>query len=412
VRFHEARLENGLQIVAEANDESHALAVGFFVRTGSRDESDEVAGVSHFLEHMVFKGTPSRSAEDVNRQFDEMGAQYNAQTSEETTIYYAAVLPEHQHDVVSLWADVLRPSLREDDFTMEKKVIIEEIRMYDDQPPFGADEQCRAMFFGQHPLSRSVLGTIQSITDLSAEQMRGYFEDRYAPENITLVAAGRVDFPALVATARKACGNWKSRPARRQTPHALPQSVFRAVAKPEATQQYLLRMAAGPAADDDRRHAAKLLGTILGDDSGSRMFWELVQPGLAEFAGVSHYEYEGAGAFYTYMSCEPDDIQANVQRVQEIYRAVERDGITAEELEQARSKLISRVVLGSERTRSRMFNVGGNWMYRREYRTVRQHLDDLAAVTVHDVNQLLADFPLSQGATIVIGPASDIKPPQ
>lgn len=411
MRFHEARLDNGLQIVAESNDESHALAVGFFVRTGSRDESDEVAGVSHFLEHMVFKGTPSRSADDVNRQFDEMGAQYNAQTSEETTIYYAAVLPEYQHDVVSLWADVLRPSLREEDFTMEKKVIIEEIRMYDDQPPFGADERCRALFFGKHPLSRSVLGTVESIAELSAEQMRGYFEDRYAPENITLVAAGRVDFPALVATAKQVCGQWKARSARRHTSPALPQASFTAVEKPQAMQQYLLHMTAGPAADDQRRHAAKLLSTILGDDSGSRMFWELVHPGLAEFAGLSHYEYEGAGAFYAYMSCEPGQIQDNVQRVQDIYRTAEKDGITADELEQARSKLTSRVVLGSERTRSRMFGVGANWIYRHEYRTVREHLNDLAGVSVDDVNQLLADFPLSQGATIVIGPEADIKPP-
>ena len=412
MRFHEAKLDNGLQVVAEANDESHALAVGFFVRTGARDETDEVAGVSHFLEHMVFKGTPTRSADDVNRQFDEMGAHYNAQTSEETTIYYAAVLPEYQHDVVELWADVLRPSLREDDFNMEKKVIIEEIRMYDDQPPFGADERCRALFFGKHPLSRSVLGTVESITDLQAAQMKSYFDSRYSPANITLVAAGRVDFPALVATAEQVCGDWAPRPAPRLAPPAAPQSAFTTVEKPQATQQYLLQMSAGPAADDDRRHASKLLATILGDDSGSRLFWELVHPGLAEFAGLSHYEYEGAGAFFTYMSCEPEQIQENIQRMQDIFRSAERDGITAHELEQARSKLASRVVLGSERTRSRMFNVGANWLYRREYRTVRQHLDDLAAVSVNDITQLLADFPLSRGTTIVVGPTSKVQPPK
>jgi len=409
MQFHEAQLENGLQVIAEANEESHALAVGFFVRTGARDESDAVAGVSHFLEHMVFKGTPKRSAEDVNREFDEMGAQYNAQTSEETTIYYAAVLPEYQHEVVSLWADVLRPSLREDDFTMEKKVIIEEIRMYDDQPPFGADERCRAIFFGTHPLSRSVLGTVDSITNLTAAQMHDYFADRYSPANITLVAAGRVDFPALVETARQVCGSWPARTAPRLLPPAAPKTTFVSVEKPEAAQQYLLHMAAGPAAHDPRRHAAKVLATVMGDDSGSRLFWELVHPGLVEFAALHHYEYEGAGAFYTYMSCEPDQIQDNVARIQKIFHDAERRGITAEEWEQARSKITSRVVLSSERTRSRMFHVGANWLYRHEYRTVREHLDELTAVTVDDVNSLLADFPLSSGTTVVIGPAKNVK---
>jgi predicted Zn-dependent peptidase len=181
--------------------------------------------------------------------------------------------------------------------------------------------------------------------------------------------------------------------------------------KPQATQQYLLHMVAGPAANDSRRYPAQLLAAILGDDSGSRMFWELVHPGLAEFAMVSHEDNEGAGLFAAYMSCEPDQIQENVQRVHDIFRAVEREGITPHELEQARSKLTARVVLNSERTQRRLFNVGANWLYRREYRTVRQHLDDLAAVTVDDVTQLLAEFPLSQGTTVVVGPAADVHSP-
>jgi predicted Zn-dependent peptidase len=241
--------------------------------------------------------------------------------------------------------------------------------------------------------------------------MRTYFESRYSPANITLVAAGRVDFEALMATAQQCCGDWMARPASRLTEAAAPHTAFTTLKKPQATQQYLLHMAAGPAADDRRRHAAKLLATILGDDSGSRLFWELVHPGRAEFAGVNHYEYEGAGVFYTYMSCEPAEIQENIQRMREIFHEAESRGVTEHELKQAQSKLASRVVLGSERTRSRMFNVGANWLYRREYRTVRQHLDDLASVTVDDVSQLLAEFPLSRATTIVVGPADDVQAP-
>src|SRR5512137_1763351 len=131
MEFHQHTLQNGLEIVAECNGDAHSAAVGFFVRTGSRDETDAVAGVSHFLEHMMFKGTPTRSADDVNREFDEMGAHYNAFTNEENTVYYASVLPEHQIPALELLADILRPSLREDDFETEKQVILEEIQMSD-----------------------------------------------------------------------------------------------------------------------------------------------------------------------------------------------------------------------------------------------------------------------------------------
>ena len=187
--------------MAECNGEAYSTALGFFVKTGARDETAAVAGVSHFLEHMMFKGTPSRTADQVNREFDEMGAHYNAFTSEENTVYYAAVLPEHQDRAVALLGDILRPSLRQEDFDTEKQVILEEIRMYEDQPPFGADDKCRAAYFGGHPLGHSVLGTAASVGALSVDAMRAYFQRRYSPENITLAAAGRIDFDGLVAAA-------------------------------------------------------------------------------------------------------------------------------------------------------------------------------------------------------------------
>ena len=134
-------LDNGLEVLGECNDEVHSVAVAFYVNTGARDETADVAGVSHFLEHMLFKGTPTRTAEQVNREFDAMGAYTNAATSKETTVYYSTVLPEYLDPVMELWSDLMRPSLREEDFDMEKQVIIEEIRMYDDQPPFGADDR-------------------------------------------------------------------------------------------------------------------------------------------------------------------------------------------------------------------------------------------------------------------------------
>ena len=410
MEFRTVVLPNGLEIVAECNSEAYSTALGLFVKTGARDETDEVAGVSHFLEHMVFKGTPTRSADDVNREFDEMGAHYNAFTNEENTVFYAAVLPEFQTRSLDLLADILRPELREDDFATEKKVILEEIQMYEDQPPFGADEKCRAAFFGSHPLGRSVLGTVESIKSLKAEAMRAYFRRRYSPGNIVLAATGRVDFDALASDARRACGSWEPVVNPRTVEPAQPHLGFHTIQRPNATQQYLLQLAAGPAAHERERYAAKLLAMVLGDDSGSRFYWDLLDPGLAEHAEVSHCEYDGAGVFLTYMACAPEETAGNLQRIVEIYRAAQSGGITSAELEQAKSKVRSRIVLSSERPRGRLFSVGSEWVYRRQYRTVEEELSLVASLRVDDTADVLARYPLTESVTLTIGPLDDLQP--
>lgn len=409
MEFRHHRLENGLEIVAETNDDAHSLSVAFLVRTGSRDEADDVAGVSHFLEHMCFKGTPRRSADDVNREFDEIGAHYNAFTSEECTAYYASVLPEYQEASVDILADILRPSLRPDDFDMEKKVILEEIQMYLDQPPFGMDDRLKQLHMGRHPLARSVLGTSDSVGALTPAQMRTYFDSRYAADNLFVAAAGKVDFDALVEQVATRCSNWQARAAKRHIPPASSTTKFEVVHRPTATQQYVLQLADAPSSDDDDRYAAKLLATVVGDDSGSRFYWELVDPGLVETASLGHYEYLGAGMFYTWLSCEPDLVEDNLARIRDILGEVEQSGVTEEELRQAKNKVKARVVLGSERPQNRLFNVGGNWLQRREYRTVADDIRSLDAVTIDQIRTVLKKFPLTVASTVTVGPRKDVR---
>jgi predicted Zn-dependent peptidase len=412
LKFRKEQLDNGLEIVAEVNDDAHSASVAFFVRTGARDESDAVAGVSHFLEHMCFKGTPSRSADDVNREFDEIGAHHNAFTSEECTAYYASVLPEYQQPAVELLADILRPSLREEDFNTEKKVILEEIQMYLDQPPFGMDDRIKSLHLGGHPIARSVLGTSQSISDLSVDQMREYFNSRYSAGNVFVAAAGKVNFEALVEQVARACASWKTYPAPRTTPRPKSQTKFEAVYRPAATQQYVLELADAPASEDEDRYAAKLLATIVGDDSGSRMFWELTEPGLAESASLGHYEYLGVGVFYTWLACEPELAEENLSRLAELFAQIDREGVSDEELRQAKNKVKARVVLSSERPKSRLFNVGGNWLQRREYRSVADDLSALDAVTLDEIGLILEKYPLSRTSTVTVGPLETVNPPR
>src|ERR1700760_1636538 len=196
--FHQHRLANGLDIVAEVNPDSHSFAAGIFVKTGARDEEPALNGVSHFLEHMMFKGSTKYTWEDVNRIFDEIGARYNAFTSQEMTAYYANVLPEFTEQAIEHLSHLLRPAIRNEDFDTEKKVILAEIAMYLDDPGHRLYERLMEVHFGNHPLSMSILGSNESITKLQQPQMKAYFERRYGPGNMVFVATGKLDFDEVV----------------------------------------------------------------------------------------------------------------------------------------------------------------------------------------------------------------------
>ncbi len=404
MQFREHTLDNGLEIVAECNPQAYSTALGIFVKAGSRDETDENHGVSHFLEHMTFKGTPTRTAADVNRQLDEIGSHSNAFTSEEQTVYFACFLPEYQDQAAELLCDIMRPSLRQSDFDMEKNVILEEIAKYEDQPPFGAHERCMANHFGTHPLARSVLGTTSSVSALTRNQMLAYFQSRYSPNNMVLAAAGDIDFDRLVAMANQHCGSWESHDASREITRAASHRGLQTIQKPMATQQYVIQLANGPALEDEDRHAGRLMATVLGDDSGSRMFWDLVDTGNAECASMSACEYQGTGVFMTYLCCAPEDTESNLDNIRGIFRDAETNGVTEAELAQAKSKIRSQIVLQSERPGNRLFAVGSNWVARRKYRTVREVIESYDRVTLGDVAELLKSYPLSINTTVAVGP--------
>jgi predicted Zn-dependent peptidase len=413
LEFLSHTLQNGLEVVAERHPQAYSAAIGFFVKTGSRDEADRDHGVSHFLEHMLFKGTPTRSAADVNRELDEIGSHSNAYTSEEQTVYFAAFLPEYQDRAVELLSDIMRPSLRQEDFDMEKQVILEEIAKSEDQPPFGAHEKCMAAHFGHHPLGRSVLGTVASVGALTRDQMLEYFRRRYSPRNIVLAGAGRIDFERLAALADKYCGAWEPFDAPRDTPRAADHQGLEVVYKEAATQQYVVQIANGPANEDDDRYPARMLATILGDSSGSRMYWQLFDKGLAECAVMETYDYQGTGIFLSYLCCAPEDTADNLAQMQEICRQVAADGVTPQELAQARSKICSHIVLQSERPANRLFPVGSNWLQRREYRTVREVLDRYRAVTAEHIAAVVHKYPLTVSTTVAVGPLREgsLAPP-
>lgn len=282
--------------------------------------------------------------------------------------------------------------------------------MYDDQPPFGADERCRAAFFGGHPLFRSVLGTVESIGALPVEAMREYHARRYAPSRMVLAASGAIDFATLVADARRWCGHWPPGPesaARLVSPQprsaVVPEVQW--IERPAATLTYAVRAAAGPDEHHADRFAAKLLTTVLGDSSGSRLYWEFVDTGAAEQATLHHQEFLDAGLFVTQLSCDSEDAPDLLERIAAVYRQVGRDGIGREEFEQARNKLAGRVVLAGERPRRRLFEVGGEWAHSGVYRTVGESLAIVESLTRDDLHRVLETWPLdAPAATVIAGP--------
>lgn len=404
MEFQTATLDNGLQIIAEVNPAAASLACGFFVRTGSRDETAPVSGVSHFLEHMVFKGTARRSAFDVNRDFDRMGAIYNAFTSEENTVYFASVLPEFQHDSLDLLCDILRPSLKQEDFDVEKEVILDEIALYEDRPQFRLYDHLMSEHFAGHPLGQSILGTPESIQNLQRDDMQAYFDRRYSPTNVVLVAVGNLDFDALVAQAQTACGHWQPFDAPRAITPCTGARTRNVIADASLARQNLGLFSPAPSASDNAHHAAQLLTTVLGDVSGSRLYYALIETALADEAHMSYAPMDGTGAMMTFLSCGAEQAKSVLTVTLEEYRRFLDAGATEAELQAAKNKIASGATLKGELPMGRLTAVGMDWVYRNEYKPLAEQIDDLFAVDADAILAVAQDSEITNPTALALGP--------
>jgi predicted Zn-dependent peptidase len=394
--FQHASLSNGLDVIAEINPAAHSAALGFMVKTGSRDEAPELAGVSHFLEHMMFKGTASRNSQQVNEEFDAMGAKNNAFTSNEVTCYWAQVLPEFTPRALDLLADMMRPALRADDFDMEKKVILEESHVL--------FEAIMADHFEAHPMANSVLGSKDSVGGLARNDMKAYFDARYGPGNMVLAAAGNLDFDQFVKDAEKTCGHWAPVNVRRAYPAPTLRPKRRHIRDPKLKRHYIAGLCPGPSAQDDARYPAMVLSDVLGDHEGSRLFWALVEPGLADEADFSFYPHDQTGSFLVYASCDPDRA-AHVESILlgELDKVVTH-GLTDEEVQRSKTKIESGTVLQGESTLGRMRGLASRWTYNREYRSLEQDLAKLESITKADLMAVATASRFSPMTLTTLGP--------
>lgn len=401
IEFKQRTLANGLTVVAEIDPGAATAAAGFFVKTGARDEESSLMGVSHFLEHMMFKGTESITADQLNKAFDDIGAKNNAYTSSEVTCFYASALPEHSGRAIELLSQMMRPALRQADFDTEKSVILEEIAMYKDNPFWVLFEAVTDKHYAPHPLGHRVLGTKETVSGLSSGQMRSYFEQRYSADNTTVALAGKLDFDRCCDQIDSLCSSWKpTKPAGRFSPVArygtAPVEVRMTDAK--VARGYLLGMAPAPAMDDERKYAAAMLAQVLGAADNSRLHWALVESGLAEDAQAGFDAHDGAGDYYIFASGEPgrlDEIRQTIDR--EIGKLLE--SLTQDDLERLRNKVRTGAVVGGEKPGDRMNRLGRLWSALGIYQSLEDEVDRIGRVTLDDMRAVGEAFPL-QPATI------------
>lgn len=404
VTYRETVLDNGLRIAAEVAPGAHSAAVGFFVRTGARDEPTPVMGVSHFLEHMMFKGTDDLTADAINQAFDDLGASNNAFTSREMTCFYAHTLPEGMGPATDLIARMMRPALRQADFDTEKQVILEEIAMYADNPFWVLYEEAIDRRYNRDRLGHRVLGTKESIAALTRDQMNGYFADRYAPDAMVVALAGNLDFDASVAAIRERCAGWEATGAVRD--HALPQRATGrfALTDPKVNRGYLIGIADAPGVEDPRRHAASLLAQVLGGQDNSRLHWALIETGLAEEAQAAYDPMDRHGEFFVYASGDPDRLGDIEEVVRKEIRAL-RDSIEEDDLAKLRSKALTALTLASERPSGRMMRLGRVWTMLGRYLSLDEELEGLSRVTAEDVKRICDEFPFDDWLLGTMKPA-------
>lgn len=393
--FQKEQLPNGLTVIGEHNPKAQSFAAGYFVNTGSRDETPEIAGVSHFLEHMMFKGTPRRSPDDINREFDEMGANYNAYTSEERTVYYGAVLPERGHKLLDLLSDMMRPALRNEDFDMEKNVILEEIAMYEDRPNFKVFEIANEKFYNGHPIGNSVLGSSDSIKNLQREQMNKYFESRYAPNNMILTVAGNYDWQKVLGQVGTMTKDWKPSEAGRTYPSLKAKTGSEAELEKSLKRVHVAFYAPGVSAQDELRYAASLLASCVGDGTGSRLYWSLVDKGLVDSASLSHDSSDGVGAFVGYLSTAPEQLEQTVDIFKQELLKVEREGVSKDEWQRAQRKFATSLTLRGETPFGRLMSLGSSYLYNQKYQSVQDVVDAVFKATPEDAQRVLKTNPFS-----------------
>jgi predicted Zn-dependent peptidase len=403
---------SGLRVLSERMPSVRSVTLGFWVTAGSRDERPQVAGSSHFLEHLLFKGTRSRSARDIAESFDAVGGDFNAFTSKETTVFYARVLDRDLGMAVDLLCDMLQGSvLDRKDFEAERQVILEEINMHEDTPDDLVHDLFTETLWAGHPLGRPVLGTVDSINGVSRDQVYRFYRRHYTPARLVVAAAGNVDHDALLDGLRRGMDTgrvlsrgrsaWSLRAAGRP-PRP---SGARLVKRRQTEQAHIMLGTNGLSRSHPDRFAFGIVNAALGGGMSSRLFQEIREKrGLAYSVYSYHQMYAEAGMFAMYSGTTPGRAEEALRLLRQEAAAMAEDGLTRDEFERAKGHMKGSMVLSLEETSGRMSRLGRSETGHGEILSLDEMLDRVASVTLEDANRVAREVLTRPMALTVLGP--------
>jgi predicted Zn-dependent peptidase len=401
-------LDTGVRVVTEAMPSVRSVALGFWVGTGSRVEGAGQAGLSHLLEHLLFRGASRYGSLEIDQIFDAMGAEINAGTGKETTSLYSRVLDVHLERAFDVMADMVwLPSLQEVD--PERAVVLEEIAMYEDDPQDKIFDVLGAAVFAGDPLGRAIIGRPEVIRDTPVDAIRAFHRSRYRPDNIVVAAAGSIEHERLVElVAASLPGDERAgEPPPRGAPSSMPQVRFE---RKETEQYHVCLGGTGIPRDDDRRFALRVLDNILGGTSSSRLFQEVREKrGLAYSVYTFLNHYAGTGQIGLYLGTRPDNLAEALAVVGAELERMQDDPATQDELERSKDNVKGRVVLSLESTGTRMNRLGSSVLTDVPVLGIDEVIERIDAVTLDDLRELAAAlWPVRRLSAAGIGVDPDV----
>lgn len=411
-------LPSGLRIVTEEEKSVRSAAFGIWVNVGSRDESNSTAGASHFLEHLLFKGTKKRTSLDISSSIEAVGGETNAFTSKEYTCFYARVIDEHLPLVVDVISDLITSSVvKKEDVDAERKVVLEEIAMRDDDPSDLIHDLFLEKYYGDTPLGRPILGTVQSIKGMSRDTVFNYYQNRYKPEDLVVAVAGNIKHRKVVDMVENALSKdgfldqSKNDYKLRKAANVKVSGKGKVTLLNKKTEQaHIIYGVPGVAKDDKSRFALSILSTAIGGGMSSRLFQEIREKrGLAYSTYAYSQQFAGSGVLSFYVGCKPSKAEESVKVIQSILFDIAENGLTREEIDRAKGSVSGALVLSQEDTGSRMTRIGKSELVYGQVLSFDEILSEIANVTPEQIREIARKTLPTSPTLAVVGPFTSIS---
>ncbi|HZO35515.1 MAG TPA: pitrilysin family protein [Solirubrobacteraceae bacterium] len=388
-------LDSGVRVVTEHMDSVRSVALGFWIGAGSVGETRDEAGLSHLVEHMLFRGTARYASLEIDQIFDAMGAEINAGTGKETTSVYTRVIDDHLAEAFDVMADIVwRPRFAAEDLDNERQIVLEELAMYDDDPQDKVFDVLGEAVFGEHPLGRPIIGRPEVVAEVGAEGLLAFHHERYVPRNVVIAAAGAIDHDELVEMVARAQVERAGSPVPEPPSPPDADAAIRRMFLVKPTEQVHVCLGApGIARDDERRFALRVLDNIFGGTSSSRLFQEVREErGLAYSVYSFQSLYRDTGQIGLYLGTRPDNLDEALSVVGTELTRLRAEPATAAELARSKENLKGRIVLALESTSSRMNRLGSSVLGGLPLLDLDEVVERVDAVTLEDLEQLAVDL--------------------